>query len=138
MQLFDRCAGVVFARLCASFPERITIDFDEVPESLFEDTDTREKIWEKFKIFEATVVWLEQAGYLWTSGITGSTATEVVLTPKALEVMKAAPFKNKQPLGEFLAESVKSGAKRQVEEGVRIALNLGVTTIWWWGRNALA
>ena len=108
-----------------------------MPDSLFDDPDTREQIWEKFNIFEATVRWLEQAGYLWTSGITGSTATEVVLTPKALEVMKAAPFADKQPLGEFLVDSVKSGAKQQVEEGVRIALNLGVKAIWWLGRNAL-
>jgi hypothetical protein len=135
--LFDRCAGAVLARLYESFPERITIDLAHVPESLFDDTDNKAEIWQKFNLFESTVRWLEQAGYLWTNGIAGSTANEVVLTPKALEVLKAAPFENKQPLGEFLAQSVKSGAKHKVEEGVGIVLDLGVKAVWWLGRNAL-
>jgi hypothetical protein len=56
---------------------------------------------------------------------------------KTLEVLKAVPFENVQSLGELLGEAVKTGAKHQVEEGVRKVLNLGMKAIWWWGRNAL-
>jgi len=66
------------------------------PERLFDDTESEDEIWQKFNLLESTVRWLEQAGYLWTSGISGSTANEAVLTPKALEVLKAVPFERVQ------------------------------------------
>ena len=39
IELFDRCAAVIFAKLYASFPIRIDLDYVDVPAELFDEDE---------------------------------------------------------------------------------------------------
>lgn len=128
MELFDSCVAVVFARLYEHFPERIDFEFPgDMPISLVEESDSAVDVWVKFGVFEATVKWLHQAGYIWADRITSQGALQVVLSPKALEVLKVPQSlsKKKEPLGQFLTSAVKAGAKAAIQKGVSAALTEG-------------
>ena len=68
---------------------------------------------------------------MWTSDITDSNASDVVLTPKALQVLKSIPpsLDESETVGAWIQRAVKDGAKDAVQKGVAYALGIGVTAI---------
>jgi hypothetical protein len=127
IELFDRCAAIVFAKLYESFPLRITIDYYDVPISLFEESDSSSLVAHKFEIYEATIRWLREAGFIWAGDVDRGKACDMVLSPKGLEVLKVPSSISKKPetLGQLLVEAVKNGAKDVAKNGVSAALTAG-------------
>lgn len=124
---FDKCAAIIFARLYAAFPLRIPLPYNDIPSELFTDDDSMAEMEGKFDIYRATVRWLSDAGYIWASDLTGSVAEGVVLTPRALEVLKVPSgiSKKSQSLGQVLVDAVKSGAKDAAQKAAGSVISLG-------------
>ncbi|MBN6729446.1 hypothetical protein [Burkholderia multivorans] len=83
--------------------------------------------------FCSTVRWLGRAGYIEYSGeLDSGTFGDVVLTPKALEILKATPASLQAPqaLGDYLVDSVRSGTTEAVKQGVTAALTAGTLFLW--------
>ncbi len=114
-------------QLYERFPVRTRIDFNFVPEELFDDTDEITDVLQKHVVFGESVRWLEKAGYVWIGGISSQEAVEVVLTPKALELLKAVPesLTTRETVGELLVRGVREGAKDSVKSAVTFALAKG-------------
>ena len=128
IDIFDRCVGVFFARLYESFPKRIDIRFAEIPEDIFDKTDSNEQAERKFEGYEHAVKWLHQAGYAWANHVDDRGAEGIVLSPKGLEVLRAKPrsLLQRKSIGDLITEAVKSGAKDALTKAVGFALIKGV------------
>lgn len=118
IEKFDQACGLIFAHLFTSFPQRIGVG-SGVIEPVFEDenelADWLASFASKEKFFSSTMNWLVDAGYIWCADSQQSYLnaffSECVLTPKALEALKASPASlNSTSLGQSLKEAAGSGA----------------------------
>lgn len=127
IELFDRCAAIVFAKLYEAFPLRIDIDSTDIPMELFDDTDSTWQVTHKFDVYESTIRWLRDAGYVWASDVDGRKTRDVVLTPKGLEILKlpSSLSTKKESVGQLLTDVVKRGAKDAAQKAVSSALTVG-------------
>ena len=127
IDIFDRCVGVFFAKLYENFPTRIDIRFANVPEDLFDETDSMGQVTRKFEVYEHAVKWLCDAGYAWAHHVDDRGAEGIVLSPKGLDVLRAKPrsLLQRKPIGELIVEAVKGGAKEALKKAVGFALVKG-------------
>ncbi|KWH65156.1 hypothetical protein [Burkholderia anthina] len=98
----------------------------------FDGTVDRD-VMEELDFFCSTVRWLKRAGYVdYSSEADSGAFGAVVLTPKALEILKATPtsLQASQALGDYLVDSVRSGASDAVKQGVTAALTAGTLFLW--------
>ena len=127
MEVFDKCVAIVLAKLYEAFPLRRTIKYSDIPEELFDESDLTTPTARKFEIYEATIRWLYDADYIWASDLNGPEACNVVLTPKAFEVLKmpSSISKQQESLGQLLINAVKDGAKDVLTTAVSGVLTAG-------------
>lgn len=128
IDIFNRCVGEFLARLYENFPRRIDIRFADVPENLFDETDSMGQVERKFEGYEHAVKWLCDAGYAWAHHVDDRGAEGIVLSSKGLEVLRAKPRSlfQRKPIGELIVEAVKGGAKVALQKAVGFALIKGV------------
>lgn len=119
IQRFDEITGKVLAALFEAFPvptyllaarfveqpTRICAHMGEVPS-------------EEAEFFIACVEWLAEAGYIKLRGTNHGCASDVVLTAKGLETLKAVPksLHDNTSIGEQLIEATKDGVLDQVRD----------------------
>jgi len=127
IEAFDRCVGAVLATLYEHFPIRIDMRFSEVPEHIFDETDTTEQVVRKFISYEYTTKWLSDAGYVWANHVDDRGAEGIVLSPKGFEILRSKPRSifPRRSIGEMIAEAVKGGAKESLRKAVGFALVKG-------------
>ena len=133
IQRFDDIASRVFAELYENFPlptELATEDYLD-PATEWNETFQQDVIIDDGEFFLATVQWLEKAGYVSADGYHHSRVSDVVLTAKGLEVLRAIPgsLKGDPSIGEQLASAAKTGGKEAMRGLFSQALGVGVRLI---------
>lgn len=128
IDLFDEHAARIFAALYEAFPVRVSVAAADL---LGFDVDPEDPVAEiplSVQVYEATVQWLAEAGYIYLDG--NATRGVATLTPKGLEVMKAVPetVRGHGSLGDALVAAVRSGGaaagKELVSRGITEAYRL--------------
>lgn len=130
IDIFDSCTAAIFAKLYKSFP--VTISFDLVPISDFDEEpyktlflaeeDDEETISYKLEIYEYTIYWLKDAGYITYQCETNTSIENVVLTAKGLELLKMpSSICNSKSVGDQLVEYTKDGTKEVAKSVVKVA-----------------
>ncbi|MBH9667938.1 hypothetical protein JAO10_15400 [Burkholderia contaminans] len=136
IEKFDELAANVFANLYENFPVRI---------SLFKNTFGYDLSYKRsadggailnapddYAFFTDTLKWLRMAGYIdFTTSASGPWGN-AVLTAKGLEVLKATPssISPSQPMGDYLAQGIRNGAKVAVSKGITYVLSQGASLAW--------
>ncbi|MFM5495225.1 hypothetical protein ACET9I_01430 [Aeromonas veronii] len=140
IEQFDEIAGLVFARLYDSFPIPIYLDVGEytggkplrISFSQFHETNSKEADMAYY-----TISWLLESGYInaipHNSGGFWKGFSDVVLTAKGLETMKATPDSLTAPMGERIKDAVKQDGREVARSLVSQALSIGLAL----GVNAL-
>ncbi|OXI27264.1 hypothetical protein [Burkholderia sp. AU16482] len=137
IEKFDLLVAQLLADLYERFPIEAGISasnygFDV--DGLFGSDGTVDRdVMAKLAFFCSTVRWLKRAGYVdYSSEADSGAFGAVVLTPKALEILKATPasLQASQALGDYLVASVRSGASDAVKQGVTAALTAGTLFLW--------
>lgn len=128
IDVFDRCTACIFSNLYAAFPVPIDLDFTDTDLRIFDDSDTHADAFDKFVIYEKTIIWLISAGYIAAESVTYDAAHGVVLSPKGLEVLKMpASLEPEGPsFGERIRESIKSGALSAAGNAAKSAITKGL------------
>ncbi|AMV48169.1 hypothetical protein [Paraburkholderia caribensis] len=136
IEKFDELAANVFAKLYENFPVRV---------SLFENTFEYDLSYQRsadggaifnaptdYAFFTDTLKWLRMAGYIDFSSSASGPWGGAVLTAKGLEVLKATPtsISPSQPMGDYLAQGIRSGAKVAVSKGITYVLSQGASLAW--------
>lgn len=127
IKAFNLITGKLFADLYQSFPAQTKVDFFSLALDLIPKEDF-DSAWEKPDFAEATVRWLDQAGYIWlkkASTMHGNPTA--VLSPKGLEALKAVPesIDSKLPLGERIINFTKEKASDSLSQAVGLAITAG-------------
>ncbi len=128
IEAFNLITGKLFAQLYQGFPSYVEIDYHSLCLDLM-PKDDYSKAWDMPKFAEATVQWLSEADYIWLNPPpTIGAKYSAVLTPKALEVLKAIPdaLDGKRPLGERIVEFAKGKLNESLSEAVSLAISEGV------------
>ncbi|CAJ2972224.1 Uncharacterised protein [Burkholderia pseudomallei] len=136
IEKFDELVANVFANLYENFPVRISLfentfgydlshRFSPAGDVIYNSPDDE-------KFFSDTLNWLRMAGYIDFHISAHGPWGKAVLTAKGLEVLKATPssISPAQPLGAYLAEGIRTGAKNAVTKGVTFALSHGASLAW--------
>ncbi|WP_321821736.1 MULTISPECIES: hypothetical protein [unclassified Burkholderia] len=136
IEKFDELAANVFANLYENFPVRI---------SLFANTFGYDLSYKTNKVggviynspadcafFTDALKWLRMAGYIDFSISASGPWGNAVLTAKGLEVLKATPssISPSQPMGDYLVQGIRSGAKAAVSKGITYVLSQGASLAW--------
>src|SRR5690606_29713711 len=119
IQRFDEITGKVLAALYEAFPVPIYLPAAQFVEQPTRQCDHMGEVpSEEAEFFIACVKWLAEAGYLKLSGTNYGCASDVVLTAKGLETLKAVPksLHDSPSIGEQLIEATKDGVLDQVRE----------------------
>jgi hypothetical protein len=126
IERFDEIAGKAFGLLYESFPvpRNIMIRHLTQKDSAINENDFTE---EEGYFIIASLQWLINSGYI-TAARPGSIMgfSDVVLTAKSLEVMKAIPDSLQTPLGERLVEAAKGEGRELFRSLVGQVLDMGL------------
>lgn len=133
IEAFNVAAAEIFGQCYQTFPLEVTISTMDIgtaiKESFGEDPDGVFNLDEvEYKIAEATMTWLIEAGYIWHKKPLRSISFEgVTLSPKGLEVLNAVPeeLNSKKSLGEQLSNGIKSLGKDSASSIIKIGLTYG-------------
>ncbi|WP_432780248.1 hypothetical protein QZH44_06880 [Pseudomonas corrugata] len=128
---FDEYAGLIFARLYATFPMRVQLDDDEVIPGAWRDGEFQLEAYESEAEFvKATIHWLKDAGYI-DGRPSNRGLFDAVLTSKGLEVLKATPasLDNGPSLGERITDAAKEEGRETMRSLVSEVLGIGARLI---------
>lgn len=123
IELFDLYAGKVLAKLYESFPLKIDIDVCEML-GLEIDQESLD-IPKECDIFNDTVEWLKQSGFIYYDQKFPYAYSRVVLSAVGLETLKATPqsIKARDGVGEMMRDAVIRGKNEAIRTAVRMALS---------------
>lgn len=127
IKAFNLVTGKLFADLYQSFPAPTEVDFIALVVDMIPNEDF-ESAWENPSFAEATVRWLDQAGYIWLKKApTMHGKPTAVLSPKGLEALKAVPesIDSKESLGERIITFTKAKASESLSQAVGLAITAG-------------
>lgn len=137
IEKFDLLVAELLATLYERFPVTAGITASDRginAENMFRGDGTIDQdIAAALEFFCNTVRWLKRAGYIdYDRELDSGTFSELVLTAKALEILKATPssLTGKQTLGSYLVDSARNGATEALKQGVTTALSAGVSLAW--------
>ncbi|CAB5287048.1 MULTISPECIES: hypothetical protein [Burkholderia] len=137
IEKFDLLVAKLLANLYEQFPVAtgvVAADYGINAERSFRFDGTPDPdIERELDFFCNTLRWLQRAGYIdYAQETNGGTFGGVVLTAKALEILKAIPesLRAVTPLGDYLVESARSGATDALKQGVTAALSAGAVMAW--------
>jgi len=133
IEAFNIAAAEIFGQCYQAFPLKVTISNMDIgvaiKEAFGEDPDGTFYLNEvEYKIAEATMFWLIEAGYIWCKKPHKSISFEgVTLSPKGLEVLNAVPTEltSKESLGEQLSNGIKVLGKDCASSIIKIGLTYG-------------
>jgi len=132
IELFNGITGKLFAQLYEKFPVEQEIKLSAFLGD-FIDPDDFDGAWDFSDITEATIKWLDRAGYIWLKApeYYGGEYS-ATLTPKGLEIMKATPdsIESTSSIGEKIiafskgqfGEGMNQIVKTAITEGFKFAL----------------
>ena len=106
IDLFNGITGKVFANLSEKFPAEEAINLNDLTRD-FIDPDECDGSCDVPEVTEATLKWLERAGYIWLNNQLGAQGTcTATLTPKSLKVLKETPdfLEPTKSIGEKIVE----------------------------------
>src|SRR5271166_577568 len=125
---FNDLVAEIFARLYGKFPIPEHIQVADLVDVNIDPTfqNTSQEEWNSVWFAEETLRWLKASGYIWCGDIGNTVAESVVLSPKALELLKSVP-RSLQPdetksIGRALVEATAPDIRRKL---VDIALTQG-------------
>lgn len=134
IERFDQACGLIFARLFERFPQRAMVRSEHI-EAVFRATEQEKEDWLSHYVtreafFASTMNWLIDAGYIWCGSSQSNNFEQIfsqcVLSPKALEALKATPASlSTGSLGESLKEAAKSGALDATKDLFNQAISKG-------------
>ncbi len=128
IELFNGIAGKVFAELYENFPKETEIKPESFLES-FIDKDDFDGSFELFEMVEATLIWLDKAGYIWLEKpeCYGGEYS-AILSHKGLETLKMVPdsVEPTKTVGEKIIEFSKSRFSEGLNQLVTIAISEGI------------
>lgn len=128
VEIFNECVGLLFGKLYMAFPKRITVSYNDLTFEMSEENEDRAVYFEKHSMFSETMHWLEKAGYIWTDKVDEWEASNVVLTPKGLEVLKSIPVSiSNKSIGDELLNAIKSGAKETAKSLISSVVSIALT-----------
>ncbi|MCA8285785.1 hypothetical protein [Burkholderia vietnamiensis] len=137
IEKFDLLVAKLLANLYERFPVATGVAADAYGVNAsdyfrFDDSVDPDIAYE-LDFFCNTLRWLRRADYIhYADEINGGTFNGVVLTAKALEILKATPqsLRQSKPLGDYLVDSARSGATDALKQGVTAALSAGAVMAW--------
>jgi hypothetical protein len=131
IELFNGITGKTFAILYGNFPVETEIN-PSVFLKDFIDPNDFDGAWNLPEFAEATLEWLNKAGYIWLiePKAIGDNYT-ATLSPKGLEVLKHIPesLESKTSIGEKIIEKSKGKINDVLNQLVSIAISEGVKLI---------
>ncbi|MBR8032321.1 hypothetical protein P4G95_14490 [Burkholderia vietnamiensis] len=137
IEKFDLLVAELLANLYERFPVATGVaasDYGVNSADYFRfDSSVDPDIARELDFFSDTLRWLQRADYIHYARETdGGTFSGVVLTAKALEILKGTPqsLRASKPLGDYLVESARSGATDALKQGVTAALSAGAAMAW--------
>ena len=116
---FNECSAKLFAALYKAFPKPFDIDYFEwLGKEVFEAGD------DELEFCDATVRWLDEAGYIQVKAYSNDSAYNVVLSAKGLEALKVVPdsLRGKGSIGDALVNAVNDGMMAAAQQIVVKAL----------------
>lgn len=122
IERFNDCTARLLAFLYERFPFKGNLDFHEwLGKDVFEPGD------DALEFCSATLEWLKDSGYISIGTLHIQGASNVALTAKGLEVLKAVPesITAKSSIGAALIERVRGGAFSAAGKLVEVAFTEG-------------
>ncbi len=126
IELFDLYTGKILSKLYEHFPLKVNID---VCEMLGLEIDEESlNIPKECDIFNDTVEWLKQSGFIYYDHRFAYAYSGVVLSAVGLETLKATPqsIKARDGIGEMMRDAVIRGKNEAIRTAVRMALSHAV------------
>jgi hypothetical protein len=142
IEKFDELTARIFAALYEDFPVPRSLSAEQYGvdcNAVFAEPDRIDSVsFKDLNFFCSTVQWLSASGYVeYATELNMGTFSDVTLTAKGLEVLKATPASLKAPeggesktLGDYLVDGVKSGAADAMKKGATYALSAGAALAW--------
>lgn len=128
IEIFNGVVGKIFANLYESFPIYSPIETSKYATDLV-DIDDFDASWDAHEIAEAALNWLVNAGYIWLKEDQSISDQfyQGVLSPKALEVLKAVPdsINGSDTIGEKLVMCSKGTFNSGLNDIVGQAVSMG-------------
>lgn len=136
IEIFDRCVGLIFARLYEHFPMPLDFDLMDIPAELFDESDPTLTVARKMEIYEHTLRWLVSAGFVTAEHISDLKTSKARLSLKGLEILKKpSSFMSKKSIGEKLVEEIKglpkSASLKEIKALVGKVLLKGALLLLW-------
>ncbi|MHA1009587.1 hypothetical protein [Enterobacter roggenkampii] len=112
---FDEITGRIFANLYETFPQPITINFEEYTTSLATSNDPVDGVIHNYferQFVSDSVVWLRDSGYITSVSNDEYSIHGTILTAKGLECLKKVPasLDPRPSFGSQLVEAVRGGS----------------------------
>jgi len=125
--LFDLYVGKILAKLYNTFPLKVEIDVCEMTGLSIDEESMN--IPKECQIFNDTMEWLHESGYLYYQQSYPYAFSRVVLSAKGLEVLKSTPqsLQQKDGIGETLRDAVAHGKNELIRLSVNTILSHGTT-----------
>lgn len=122
IELFDEYTAAIFAELYEHFPLRRSVAAEAIIGMALDPADPPPRIPRELMIYEATVEWLADTGFIALSG--NGHQGEATLTLRGLEAMKVVPasVRDHSSLGDSLVSAVRSGGAAAGKELVAFGL----------------
>lgn len=141
IERFDEITGKIFAHLYQQFPipthlnseivgivisGTVTVPYGGKPYGGIHDLSDSDKSTVNYFVHSAR--WLAKAGYIDISFDGGASFSDVTLTAKGLEVLKATPksLENSESIGQQLITAAKGGFGEQIRDLTSSALKRGI------------
>jgi hypothetical protein len=121
MDDFNKATALVLEKLYESFPQRISIDIEELEPDVDKNT---------LRSFADTLLFLEREGFIrFDSRITNEVFQGATLTSKGLAILNSVPevLNEKTPLGQKLSGALKGGSKEVIKTVVNQIISAAVT-----------
>lgn len=132
IELFDEYAARIFAHLYQSFPVKTGIDARQLcGHSEHDDfgrvVDEQGEPSKSFEIAHATIMWLQDTGYIQGGAAHRWGLQQAVLSPMGLAVLKSVPssLKAEESTGDRLAKLVREGSYEGAKDLVKSAITTG-------------
>ena len=123
---FNECSTRLFATLYENFPLKVRLDYHAWLQGEPAGDGARVDL-DDFSLCQATVEWLDEAGYITVKHYTARFADGVSLAAKGLEVLKAVPssLEARQSVGDAMVAFSKGAVRMTATELMSTAMTEG-------------
>lgn len=127
IEVFNESVALVFGELYKSFPVPVGLSYNDLAITLFKDDGDVVEYEKVLDVFESTVLWLKDAGYIWFDTTSEMQVFGAVLSPKGLEILKVVPtsLTEGSTIGDSLINFANEGSKEIRASLITLALTEG-------------